>query len=186
MILRVLGSMTVRGAGSLLGDVDRAGGDRNVERVGAWGANGNARRDPVTMGIDHSHLSRAENADVGRSAVRCDNAVRHAASTVTVTVRRERDEAVLEVQDDGPGIPPDQREAVFDRFTRLATARNKETKGTGRGLPIARGIATQHGGTLTIDDSEQGARFVMKIPLHEPEQLVTPPQTAAFDDGPVQ
>jgi signal transduction histidine kinase len=115
-----------------------------------------------------------------------DNAVRHAASTVTVTVCREEDEAVLEVQDDGPGIPPDQREAVFDRFTRLDTARNKETKGTGLGLPIARGIATQHGGTLTIDDSERGARFVTKIPLRGPEQLVTPPGTAASDDDPVQ
>jgi signal transduction histidine kinase len=104
-----------------------------------------------------------------------DNAERHAASTVTVSVRREGDAAVLEVNDDGPGIPPEHRDVVFDRFIRLDTARNKETKGTGLGLPIARGIAAQHGGTLTIEDSEQGARFVVRIPLREPEWLVTPP-----------
>ncbi|MCW2884285.1 MAG: Signal transduction histidine kinaselike protein [Streptosporangiaceae bacterium] len=102
-----------------------------------------------------------------------DNAERHAACTVTVSVRRDGDEAVLEVQDDGPGIPPGQREVVFERFARLDTARNKETGGTGLGLPIARQIAAQHGGTLSIEDSEQGARFVVRIPLREPERLVT-------------
>ncbi|MCW2888934.1 MAG: Signal transduction histidine kinaselike protein [Streptosporangiaceae bacterium] len=104
-----------------------------------------------------------------------DNAERHAASTVTVSARRNGDEAVLEVQDDGPGIPSDQREAVFDRFTRLDTARDKETGGTGLGLPIAREIAAQHGGTLTIEESQQGARFVARIPLREPQRLVTAP-----------
>jgi signal transduction histidine kinase len=97
-----------------------------------------------------------------------DNGERHAACTVTVSVRREGDEAVVEVQDDGPGIPPGQREVVFERFARLDTARNKETGGTGLGLPIAREIAAQHGGTLSIEDSEQGARFVVRIPLREP------------------
>jgi signal transduction histidine kinase len=95
-----------------------------------------------------------------------DNAERHAARTVTVSVRRQDDEAVLEVNDDGPGIPPDQRELVFQRFTRLDAARSKDTGGTGLGLAIAREIAEQHGGTLTLEDSEQGARFVARIPAH--------------------
>jgi signal transduction histidine kinase len=98
-----------------------------------------------------------------------DNAERHATSTVLVLVRREGDEAVLEVSDDGPGIPPDQRKMVFERFTRLDTARNKEAGGTGLGLPIARQIAEQHGGSLIIEDSRRGARFVLRIPIHEPE-----------------
>jgi signal transduction histidine kinase len=99
-----------------------------------------------------------------------DNAERHARSTVTVSVRREGEVAVLEVSDDGPGIPPHQRTVVFERFTRLDTTRNKDTGGTGLGLPIARQIAEQHGGTLTIEDSKQGARFVLRIPIREPEQ----------------
>jgi signal transduction histidine kinase len=94
-----------------------------------------------------------------------DNAERHAASTVTVWVGCEGEKAVLEVCDDGPGIPADQREFVFQRFARLADARTKDKGGTGLGLPIAKEIAMKHGGTLTIEDSEQGARFVVRIPI---------------------
>ncbi|TMR22271.1 HAMP domain-containing histidine kinase [Nonomuraea zeae] len=93
-----------------------------------------------------------------------DNAERHAASSVTVSVRRERDDAVLEVHDDGPGISPEEREFVFRRFARLDAARNKDAGGTGLGLAIAREIAGRHGGTLTIESSDRGARFVLRIP----------------------
>jgi signal transduction histidine kinase len=110
-----------------------------------------------------------------------DNAERHAASTVAVSVHREGDEAVLEVQDDGPGIPPEHREVVFDRFTRLDTARNTDAGGTGLGLPIAREIAKQHGGTLTIEDSEQGSRFVLRIPIRDPDQTSTSAADAVSD-----
>jgi signal transduction histidine kinase len=96
-----------------------------------------------------------------------DNATRYAASTVEVAVRRDGDQAVLEVTDDGPGITPDQRELVFDRFTRLDAADSHDTGGTGLGLPIAREIAERHGGTLMVEDSPRGARFVVRIPLRE-------------------
>jgi signal transduction histidine kinase len=85
-----------------------------------------------------------------------------------VSVRHHGDQAVLEVSDDGPGIPPHQREVVFERFARLDTARDKDTGGTGLGLPIAKEIAEQHGGMLAIEDSEQGARFVLRVPLRCP------------------
>ncbi len=94
-----------------------------------------------------------------------DNGERHAASTLTVTVRREDGKGVLEVLDDGAGIPPDKRELVFQRFTRLDAARSKDAGGTGLGLSIARQIAQAHGGTLTIEDSDRGARFVVRLPL---------------------
>jgi signal transduction histidine kinase len=94
-----------------------------------------------------------------------DNAERHAVDTITVSVRVEGDWAVLEVLDDGAGIAQDQREVVFRRFTRLDAARNRDAGGTGLGLPIARQIAEAHGGTLTIEDSDQGARFVLRLPL---------------------
>lgn len=94
-----------------------------------------------------------------------DNAERHAVSRITVTVRREDGKGVLEALDDGAGIPPDQRELVFQRFTRLDAARTKDAGGTGLGLSIARQIAQAHKGTLTIEDSDQGARFVARIPL---------------------
>ncbi|SEM89112.1 sensor histidine kinase [Nonomuraea pusilla] len=94
-----------------------------------------------------------------------DNAERHAASSVAVEVRPERGQVVLEVRDDGPGIPVEQREYVFQRFTRLDTARNRETGGTGLGLAIARQIAERHHGTLALEDSPCGARFVARLPL---------------------
>ncbi|TQS25427.1 cell wall metabolism sensor histidine kinase WalK [Microbispora sp. KK1-11] len=101
------------------------------------------------------------------------NAERHAASTVTITVRREPRRpggppdgtAVLEVADDGPGIPREEREKIFQRFTRLDSARSRDAGGAGLGLPIARQIAENHGGRLTIEDSTAGARFVLRLPL---------------------
>ncbi|MEU0564692.1 ATP-binding protein [Nonomuraea sp. NPDC005983] len=92
-----------------------------------------------------------------------DNAVRHAASMVRVRVRRDGAEAVLEVLDDGPGIPVEQREAVFDRFTRLDEARARDAGGAGLGLAIARDIAVLHGGTLEAVDGG----LVAKFPLNQ-------------------
>jgi len=94
-----------------------------------------------------------------------DNAERHANEQVTISVRAEGGAAVLQVLDDGAGITPEQRETVFQRFARLDAARSRDAGGTGLGLPIARQIAEAHGGTLTIEDSERGARFVLRLPL---------------------
>ncbi|SPL91671.1 probable two-component sensor kinase [[Actinomadura] parvosata subsp. kistnae] len=96
-----------------------------------------------------------------------DNAERHAESQIIVTLRRQGDEAVLEVVDDGTGIAPEHREKVFERFTRLDASRSRDAGGTGLGLPIAREIATAHLGTLTIEDSDTGARFVLRLPVQE-------------------
>ncbi|QXJ22509.1 HAMP domain-containing histidine kinase [Actinomadura graeca] len=94
-----------------------------------------------------------------------DNAERHAETRVDVSVRREDSTAVLEVLDDGAGIAESDREIVFQRFARLKDGRSRDANGTGLGLPIAREIAKSHGGDLTIEDSERGARFVMRVPL---------------------
>jgi signal transduction histidine kinase len=95
-----------------------------------------------------------------------DNGERHAVSMLKVSVCRENGTGVMEVLDDGAGIPPDKRDAVFQRFTRLDAARTKDAGGTGLGLPIARQIAESHGGTLTIEDSScgAGALFVLRLP----------------------
>ncbi|MFC0037156.1 sensor histidine kinase [Actinomadura rayongensis] len=93
-----------------------------------------------------------------------DNAERHAESRIDVRVRAEGDTAVLEVQDDGDGIAEKNREVVFERFARLKASREKDANGTGLGLPIALQIARAHGGTLRIEDSPKGARFVLRLP----------------------
>jgi signal transduction histidine kinase len=105
-----------------------------------------------------------------------DNAERHAESRVDVTVSREDDIAVLEVVDDGAGIAEQDRDLVFQRFARLEDSKARDPAGTGLGLPIAREIARLHGGTLTIEDSERGARFVLRIPRHHDGRPVDRPQ----------
>ncbi len=95
-----------------------------------------------------------------------DNAVRHAATTVAVALHEEGGEAVLSVGDDGPGIPVELHEWVFERFTRLDDARSTTTGGAGLGLAITRDIVHRHGGTIAIDPRHRpGARFVVRLPL---------------------
>ncbi|MCG5219657.1 ATP-binding protein [Streptosporangium soli] len=93
-----------------------------------------------------------------------DNAVRHAASIVLVRVTAG-DQATLEVSDDGPGIPAEHREAVFDRFTRLDEARARDAGGSGLGLAIARDITACHDGTLTVTGHSPGACLRARFPL---------------------
>ncbi|CAM5509567.1 HAMP domain-containing sensor histidine kinase [Kitasatospora aureofaciens] len=96
-----------------------------------------------------------------------DNADRHAATTVHVRLGTDpaRGLALLDVEDDGPGIPPADRERVFERFTRLDDARSRDHGGTGLGLSIARDIARHHHGTLAVTPTPTGARLTATIPL---------------------
>jgi two-component system, OmpR family, sensor kinase len=90
------------------------------------------------------------------------------AGHVRVRIAKEINEARLTVEDDGPGVPPDEREHVFDRFVRLAPPAGAPN-GTGLGLAIARRIARQHHGGLTCDDVATGARFSLRLPLSGPQ-----------------
>ncbi|MFE3145173.1 ATP-binding protein [Streptomyces sp. NPDC059218] len=95
-----------------------------------------------------------------------DNAQRHARSAVTVSVRTaERGDVVVAVTDDGAGVPPRERERIFERFVRLDDARTRDDGGAGLGLAIARDVAARHGGRLTVGDArEGGARFELRLP----------------------
>ncbi len=96
------------------------------------------------------------------------NAQRHARSHLQVNVDKDGDQAVLEVIDDGPGIPDEDKEAVFRRFYRRTDARRSDPGGTGLGLAIARQIAETHHGTLRATDRTDrrpGARLVLRLPL---------------------
>jgi two-component system OmpR family sensor kinase len=93
------------------------------------------------------------------------NAQKYAASTIRVTARREAGRVVMSVEDDGPGIPPEERERIFEPFYRLDRSRDRATGGFGLGLSIARKAVSRHGGSLQAEASALGgARFVVVIP----------------------
>lgn len=126
-------------------------------------------RSRTTHRIDTSAVSGAQveaNADQLVRAVRnlLDNAARHARSTVTVTLRESEANVTMTVADDGPGIPVEQRDQVFERFTRLDDARTRDRGGTGLGLAITREVVTAHGGSISITNTP-GACFTVVLPL---------------------
>ncbi len=95
-----------------------------------------------------------------------DNAVRHAAGRVRVSLASDDGFALLAVEDDGTGVPPDLRESVFDRFTRLEDARSRDAGGAGLGLAVVREVARAHGGEARVVESALGgARFEVRPPV---------------------
>ena len=88
---------------------------------------------------------------------------------VHVTLRREKQTAVLRVADTGPGIPADCRESIFQPFFRVDKSRSREMGGVGLGLALVREIAVLHGGSVTVESSsENGTTFVVTLPLAQP------------------
>ncbi|WP_181772424.1 sensor histidine kinase [Amycolatopsis pittospori] len=97
-----------------------------------------------------------------------DNAQRHTETGVVVSASTVDGFGVLTVTDDGPGIPPEDCERVFDRFVRLDDGRARDEGGAGLGLAIVADIARAHGGTVEIADHEGGARVVVRLPSADP------------------
>ncbi len=109
-------------------------------------------------------------ADLLLRAVRnlVDNAVRYATSQIqlsTVVAADTPGGIAIQVSDDGPGVPPSDRERIFERFVRLDESRARHQGGAGLGLAIARQIVRAHGGDLIVTDAaDGGASFVLTIP----------------------
>lgn len=94
-----------------------------------------------------------------------DNAGRHARARVSVTLHERADRAVLVVHDDGPGVPAEAAERIFQRFGRADEARSAERGGAGLGLAIAHEIIEQHGGDLVLTNpGVEGATFELTLP----------------------
>jgi len=94
-----------------------------------------------------------------------ENACAHARTRVEVRVAVVGDEVVLDVLDDGPGVPAADRELVFERFQRGDPARSRRAPGTGLGLAIARSLAERADGSLELADDGPGAHFRLTLPL---------------------
>ncbi|WP_314412391.1 sensor histidine kinase [Streptomyces kroppenstedtii] len=122
---------------------------------------------PLTLTCDstapaHVHGNPDEYERLLRNLI--DNAARHAAHRIQITIRSQDGWVVLTVHDDGPGVPAKDAERIFERFVRLDDSRSRDEGGTGLGLAIARDLAHQHRGTLTLTPRTLGACFQLRLP----------------------
>jgi len=94
-----------------------------------------------------------------------DNAARHATARVAIATYADGGDGVITVDDDGPGIPPGDRERVFERFTRLDAGRARNEGGAGLGLAVVKAVVSAHDGTVVADASPLGgARITVRLP----------------------
>jgi signal transduction histidine kinase len=95
-----------------------------------------------------------------------DNATRYARTNVRLSLSATDREAVLTVLDDGPGIPPDKQDQIWQRFTRLDEDRSRAGGGAGLGLALVKEVVAAHRGTAQVTNGEGGgALFTVRIPL---------------------
>ncbi len=96
-----------------------------------------------------------------------DNAVKYTPEGGFVNIKLRSSNAYVEisVEDNGPGIPEDEREKIFDRFYRLDDSRSRDTGGTGLGLAIAKEVILMHKGTISVTEAEKGGSvFIIRLP----------------------
>lgn len=104
-----------------------------------------------------------------------NNAMRYSETTLRIGLDLQGSQAILCVEDDGPGIEPAEREKVFEPFVRLDPSRDRATGGCGLGLAIVRSIAQAMGGSVRCEASELGgARFVFSWPIYHNLPLPVP------------
>ncbi|MGI9594598.1 MAG: sensor histidine kinase, partial [Acidimicrobiales bacterium] len=126
------------------------------------------------VAIDAGSVSAASldgNPDHLARAIRnlLTNGAQHAGSKVVVELRETDRGVYLAVTDDGPGVPPEHRSRIFERFARVDDARTRSDGGTGLGLAITRDIVEAHGGAIRYDAGHaSGARFVIELPRSGP------------------
>ena len=130
---------------------------------------GLAQAKEVDLGLQHADPASVEGQpDALHILLRnlVENAIKYtpAGGTVDIAVRLEKDAVLIAVEDSGPGIPPEERERVFDRFYRVA---GSEAAGSGLGLAIVKAIAERHGARLQLDKSERlgGLAATVRFPL---------------------
>jgi signal transduction histidine kinase len=122
----------------------------------------------VEIGLDRVEplVVRANPVQLGRSVANLlSNAARHARTRVEVGARANGGRIEIVVDDDGDGVPAQDRDRIFERFIRLDDARSRDGGGSGLGLAIVASIVAEHGGTVGCEPSPLGgARFVIRLP----------------------
>ena len=123
-------------------------------RVGSRVVAGRVRGDPDRLGQVLRNLT--------------DNAVHHTRGVVRLLMDTDGPDVVVHVDDEGPPVPEQERERVFERFVRLDGSRSRDAGGSGLGLAIVRAVTTAHGGTVVAGETEEGwCRFTLRLPREE-------------------
>jgi signal transduction histidine kinase len=124
------------------------------------------RRVPVDTSAVSAGRVRGRDHELARVVTHLlDNAARHARSKVMVELATTSDQVHLIVDDDGPGVPSDERERVFERFVRLDDARERDAGGAGLGLAVVASVVRAGGGGVLVSESPTGgARFEVTLP----------------------
>ncbi|WP_245233166.1 ATP-binding protein [Microbacterium sp. dk485] len=116
--------------------------------------------EPVTLAGDAARLRQVADNLLANARTHTP-----AGTVVTVSVRREGEEGVLSVHDDGPGVDPAVADRLFERFSRGDVSRARQTGGTGLGLSIARAIVAAHDGTIGVRSTPGDTTFEVRLPL---------------------
>lgn len=98
-----------------------------------------------------------------------ENAIRYSpeGGTILISTRVQDNELIVEVADNGPGIPSQELDRVWERFYRVDKARSRSEGGSGLGLAIAQEIVKAHGGQVTLESAEgEGAVFGFTLPIN--------------------
>jgi signal transduction histidine kinase len=141
--------------------------EETVALMQTYGAERNVR-------IESTHLGAPQPIEAdGRALQRLlvnliDNAIKHAppGSTVAVGLEFAGGQIFLWVEDDGPGIPRDEHERIFERFYRVGSELRRQTPGVGLGLSIVKHLAEVHGGRVLLrSEVGRGSRFTVELPL---------------------
>jgi PAS domain S-box-containing protein len=102
--------------------------------------------------------------------------------TITLTLRAENDRALIQLQDNGPGVPPNMRDVIFERFRQVDSGDNRNYGGTGLGLAIVKDFVELHAGTISMTDAPGGgALFTVTVPLKAPAGIVIQPAPSHLD-----
>ena len=115
-----------------------------------------------------------------------DNAVKYTppGGIINMSLIRQGNEAILSIQDSGPGIPPDHLPHIFDRFYRVDKARSRAMGGSGLGLSIAKWVAEAHRGSIQVNSKmNKGTTFTVKLPAMSETFQITPPPAKPAANG---